>query len=152
MLDLIAYSLQILPLWFKKRNLISFFISLFVSCSPCVCLCTYVCVVNGRQLWSCRISLHIHWKRTAELHGALFKNVNYGNRSHKEFGSMRCILQVTVTRRQVGMLIGTLRGTFKCVQCTRVRRLLQWQTFLITVPSLKFAHTDSKLGCFWVIC
>lgn len=24
-------------------------------------------------------------KRTPRLHGALFKNVNYGNRSHKEF-------------------------------------------------------------------
>lgn len=27
----------------------------------------------------------INKKRTLRLHGALFKNVNYGNRSHEEF-------------------------------------------------------------------
>lgn len=32
---------------------------------------------------------------------------------------MQCILQVTEMLNQVGMLIGTLLGTFKCVESTR---------------------------------
>lgn len=58
------------------------------------------------------------FERTAELRGALFKNVNYGNRSHKEFGGLQCILQLTVMLNQASMLIGTLLGTFKSEECT----------------------------------
>lgn len=74
--------------------------------------CVRLCVLREKLLRSWRISLQPPFERTAELHGALFKNVNYGNRSHKEFGSLQRILQVTVTLNQVGMLIGTLLGTF----------------------------------------
>ncbi len=94
-----------------------------------------------------RISLHNHFERTAELRGALFKNVNYGNRSHKEFGSLQCILQFTVTHNQAGMLIETLRGTFKCVQCTRDAIALMTDVSDNTAIA-QDAHADSKLGCF----
>jgi len=58
------------------------------------------------------------FERTAELHGALFKNVNSGNRSHKEFGSLQCILQATVALNRVGMRIEISLGTFKRVEFT----------------------------------
>ena len=96
---------------------------------------------------SWRISLHNHFERTAELHGALFKNVNYGNRSHKEFGSLQCILQVTVTLNQVGMLIGTLLGTFKYVECTGDTTALMTDVSDNSAIA-QLAHADSKLGCF----
>lgn len=90
-------------------------------------------------------------ERTAELHGALFKNLNYGNRSHQKFGSMLCILQVTVTLNQVGMLIGTLLGTFKRVECTRDTTALMTDISENNAIT-QVAHTGSKLGCFSVIC
>lgn len=99
------------------------------------------------MLGSWRICLHNRFRRTAELHGALFKNVNYGNRSHKEFGSLQCLLQVTVTLNQVGMLIGTSRGTFKCVECTRDTTALMTDVSDKTAIS-QVACADSKLDFF----
>ncbi len=76
-----------------------------------MCVCVSACVKRETVTLLEDLSAP-PFERTAELHGALFKNVNYGNRSHKEFGSLQCILQVTVALNQVGMLIGTLLGTF----------------------------------------
>lgn len=87
------------------------------------------------------------FERTAELRGALFKNVNYGNRSHKEFGSLQCNLQVTVMLNQVGMLIGTLLGTLKCVKCTGDSAALMTDVSVNSAIA-QVPHSDSKLGCF----
>lgn len=108
----------------------------------CACVCVKMETVMVLEDLSAQ-----PFERTAELRGALFKNVNYGNRSHKEFGSMQCILQVTVILNQVGMLIGTLLGTFKCVECTRDTAALMTDVSDNSAIA-QVAHTDSKLGCF----
>lgn len=38
--------------------------------------------------------------------GALFKNVNYGNRSHKVFGSLQYLLQVTLQLNKAAVPTG----------------------------------------------
>ena len=48
----------------------------------------------------------------------MFKNVNYGNRSHKEFGSLQSILQVSEMLSQDGLLIGTSHGCLEFGECT----------------------------------
>ena len=79
------------------------------------------------------------------------KNVNYGNRSHKEFGSSQRILQVTVTLNQVGTLIGALPRAPKRGECVRDAAALKTD-----VPDnsaiAQVANADSKLGCFGGIC
>lgn len=48
---------------------------------------------------------------------------------------------------QVGMLIETLLGTFKCAQCTRDTTALMTDVSDNSAIA-QVAHTDSKLGCF----
>lgn len=72
-------------------------VRLTVLASTLSCVC-----VGGKCVYLWENLSAKPFERTAELRGALFKNVSYGNRSHEEFGSSQSILQFTLMLNHVG--------------------------------------------------